>query len=228
MVYRHLLVHHHTFNIARGIGPPPRVRPVAILRTCRLVHREAFDVLYRENHFTDSMLRLPHWSLTQFPHISNTVQNIYHTVFMFEISLAVNIDNFTKLMHEFGTPAGIRRGTLTVKFLLNGRACRSLNWFIQALARFTNFRTIELHTCPFGCRTLEVLGYLEARLTTVLGDAEDGSHAENGLLRFHPINHRNRCREPENGLADWANSLDGIRLKWNDEVTNTEDSPISG
>lgn len=40
-------------------------------------------------------------------------------------------------------------------------------------------------------------------------------------ITVHPINLRNQL---DAGHGDWANCSDGIRLTWNDELTNAEHS----
>lgn len=66
--------------------------------------------------------------------------------------------------------------------------------------------------------------HLKLKLELVLGDSEDLRSEENGLLRFYPLNHRNRLREPEND--DWVDSHDGLRLEWNEAATDADDTEI--
>lgn len=219
MIFRYLLV----YPQALGIGWLGLKPPVAILRASRLIHREAFDILYRENKFVGSFTS-SRWSIIRFPRILDTVQNIEYNVSVLPGPLAGK--GFLKLMHHFGTPStipGTRRGTLTVNFSLEARFHLPLKWLVRPLRRFTNFQTIELHVYRDGRREpmVTVLDYLEAALKPTLGDAEDCSRARNGL-RFHPIDHRNRCKELDDGHGDWGDFLDGIRLGYNDEITNAE------
>lgn len=222
-IFRYLLVSPHLVDIAGWQQDPSSV---AILRTNRLIHREAADVYYRENRFTD-IWKYSGGAIMEFPRILDPLWN-----FDYKVDLPHEFSGslyFLKIMRSLGTPSNTTRGTLTLTFCPDSffpdgaRSCRPLNWFIRALGRCTNFQTIELHVYQWGIRNrfLTKLEYLEARLKPVLGDAEDVSREENGL-RFHPIDHRIRCREMDDGHADWADSLDGIRLGWNDDVT--EDS----
>lgn len=219
MIFCHLLV----YPRALGIGWLGLKPPVAIFRASRSIHSEAFDILYRENKFAGSFTS-SRWSIIQNPRILETVQNIEYNVSVCSGPLAGT--GFLKLMYHFGAPSTIRgtlRGSLTVNFSLDARFRLPLEWFVRPLRRFTNFQTIELHVYRYGRRVsmLKVLDYLEAALKPVLGDAEDCSRAGNGL-RFYPIDHRNRCKEPDDGHGDWGDFLDGIRLRCNDEITNAE------
>lgn len=54
-------------------------------------------------------------------------------------------------MQTYGSPS-IARSTLTIEFFLYGPTALilkdpslRLKWFVRALGRFTNFRTVELH-----------------------------------------------------------------------------------
>lgn len=76
---------------------------VGILRTCRLIHREAFDILYRENLFIESH---QWWPLTQiqFPRVINAIQKL----FIDSMSMQLNNSEvrwFLKLVHHYGNPS---------------------------------------------------------------------------------------------------------------------------
>lgn len=224
MIFRHLLIN------PSGLMMILRQRvPVDILRTNRLIHREAFDVLYRENNFVNCFM-YPDDTLIRFPRVIDMIQNT--SLNIYPSSDRSPMWRLLRFMHWFGNPS-IIRGTLTIDFYFYDVSARlkeniiPLKWFIRALGRFTNFRTIEVHTSHVGGRDLlfEVLDYLEAALEPVLGCAENSSRAGNGL-QFHPLDHRNHRREPSSG--DWADSLDGIRLEWNQDVTDVDDVELPG
>lgn len=67
--------------------------------------------------------------------------------------------------------------------------------------------------------------YLKTALEPELGFADNISSTEHGL-RFHPLDHWNRWREPD--MGDWGDSLDGIRLEWNQDVINADDPETPG
>lgn len=74
-------------------------------------------------------------------------------------------------------------------------------------------------------RSFDMLDYLESALEPVLGSS-DYSSREWKCLRFHLVDYRNRCRELYDG--DWANSLYGIRLEWEEDAGNAEDLETPG
>lgn len=138
-------------------------------------------------------------------------------------------------MPQMGNPS-ITHENLTLTFSLDGTGS---NWFnsprrfVRALGRFTNFRAIELRVSSnssvisLNHIILRVLKYLKLSLEPVLGDAEDDSREGYGVLRFHPLHHRNRLRE-ELDDGDWADSLNGIRLEWDEDSTTANDSETLG
>lgn len=225
MIFRHLLVCPYRLEIP-SLTSRPRL-PIEILSTTRLLYREAFEVFYRENRFAIGGPLFPQDYLIQFPQVVDTMQN-----FCFGIKLEAEFEpdkHFLRFMHHFGNPS-IIRGTLALELWLHGHVVdpeQALlmppRWFLQALGRFTNFQTVEVHTYHIGGRDrlYEVLDYLKTGLEPVLGDAESSSRAGNGL-RFHPRDHRYRSTGPSGG--DWADSLSGMRLEWNQVVTNAADS----
>lgn len=217
MIFRYLLVCPRRVDFGRWESDPSV--SVAILRTCKCIHREAYDVLYRENQFQlPNYMWLPFHSVTRFRRALDTMQNIYVGI---PPSFGILIQTFLSHIHHFGDTS-IIRGTLTVDFFigrLNSRRHRlaawatPLRWLVRALGRFTHFKTIELHISQFDCRDriFDVLEYLEAALEPVLGHSDHGSREGHGL-RFHPLDYRNRLREAT--VGDWADLLDGIRLEW--------------
>lgn len=215
MIFRHLVAFPHVLDLGYwSLWPLPSVD---ILRTCRVIYEEAFHVLYAENRFSNCFMTL-HYSLPRFPQVLNTIRNLYVSIDM-EWKWA-EVEDFLELMHHFGNEnPSVIRGTLTIDFDLNDPSVRPLEWFIRALGRFTNFRIIELHfyICGMRDRIFDVLEYLELALEPMLGRSEYPSREGKGL-RFHPVNHQNRSRVSNDG--DWAGSLEGIRLKWNEDFTD--------
>lgn len=237
MIFRHLLVYPHGMDVGLFATEP---RPsLHILITSRLIHREASGVLYRENLFLNFLGAMHYYLDPRFrtditiPAMAEMIQNVCVQVRLGYIFLAVH--NFLQFMPHLGNedPSNVR-GTLIVRFNLDGTGRRwfvPLRWFIRALGRFTNFRTIELEVFNVFFTdlddpdyTFDVVEYIKLTLEPVFGIAEDLSRERNGLLRFHPFNHRNRLTESENG--DWADYLDGIRL--DEAETKTDDSETPG
>lgn len=236
MIFRHLLVCPHGMDVGLfAIEPRPSLD---ILRTSRLIHREASEVFYGENLFLSSLgamhYYLPRrfWTTNTIPVMAEMIQNVCVEVDLGYIYSAVH--NFLQLMPHLGNDnsSGVR-GTLIVRFNLDHAGHRwfiPLRWFIRALGRFTNFRTIELNACnvfPIDPDdpdyTFYLVEYLKLSLEPVFGSAEDLSRERNGLLRFHPLNHRNRLTESEDN--DWADYLDGIRLDEAETIADDSQTP---
>lgn len=231
MIFHHLLVcpvKSRIWLMTRSSGVR---RPVEILRTSKLIYREAFDVLYRENNFANCLLSKSNF-LRRFPRVIDAIQNIYFKIDLDPVN--VPFDGFLRSMRYFGNPS-IIRGTLTIDFWFGAfhkrplKVCMSpLRWFVRALARFTNFRTIELNLYDFDMvdapeRVMRVLDSFKAGLESVLGRITESTNNRGNSLRFHPLDHRNRARGPS--ADDWADSLsDGIRLEWNQDLINADDS----
>lgn len=236
MIFRHLLVYPYVLAFGRRpLGPQPSLD---ILRTNRLIHREAFDVLYRENRFYDYWSS-PDYSLAEFPRIIDTLQNIHIDVLLCFQHLPFL--TFSKCLEVFGNPR-ITRGTLTVdfQFVIADRHywVNPPNSWVRVLGRFVNFRTIELQCSHVGAGTKDmdptrkqtyhvlVLENFKHALEPVLGFGEDCIREGTHVLRFHPIDHRNRLRQPDHGNR--AGSLDGTRQEWIDDVTNADNSNTTG
>lgn len=221
MIFRYLVV--STGYLRSGLLSPGRRHALGLLGTCKLIDREVFDVLCKGNTFINHF-RSPDCR-TRFWRAIDTIQNVHILVNMPDRSLEMK--EFLSFMQHLGNPS-IIRGILTIDFW--NRPAAPLKWFIRALPRLTNFRTIDLHICspPHdpGCN-LHIREYLETALEPVLGYAIAGrleakTHPWMKGLRFHPRDLRNLRRKPKDG--DWADSLDGIRLEWNTNVTNSDDS----
>lgn len=212
MIFRHLLVSSRPRNHA--VGFPGGQSSLSILETNRLIHREAFDVLWRENSFDYCLYFRP----IQVPRILETIQNIEeHLTLGWGFNTMYDL---VKLMRLFGNSTGVRRGTLSVTFHLSHHTIHHLQPFLRVLTRFDNFRTIELHFFRFGAlnSVFDIIEYAEQALEPIFGRSKYSSREKKGLL-FHPIDHRNRLMALNHGNG--ADSLDGIRLEW-----NTDDAEI--
>lgn len=195
MIFQELLVYPKTLDFGRWtLNPRP---PVAILRTSRLIHREASYVLYRENQFANCSRSL-HYSLACFPQVRDTIQNVHLDIAMNSSSFAIQeVLSFQEL---FGNPS-IIRGTLTLCFVIDGDSAHPFECFTQALSQISNFKTIEFYFDGFGTpdQISNLLEYSKTALEPVLGYAEDFSRKRNNLsdfklkgLRFRPMDHQNR------------------------------------
>lgn len=209
MIFRHLVV------FPRGVAFPLwplRPRPsVNIISTCRLIHREAFHVLYGENQFIDCF-RSPYSPLIQSPRIADAVRNVHMVIDMAYRHL--EIGKFLNLIQHFGDPAIIRH-SLAIDFFVQGPDVTPLTWFVRALGRFTNFKTIELQFYDYLRSDISHLRqHFKTTLKPVLGNAGDFGREGKGL-EFHPVDHRHLRREQD--TDDWADYLDGIRLGWDKE-----------
>ncbi|MCJ1262441.1 hypothetical protein MMC22_002311 [Lobaria immixta] len=220
MIFRYLVV--STGYLRPRRLSPERRHALGLLGTCKLIHREVFDVWWKENTFWN-YFRSPDWPIIRFGRAIDTIQNVQILVDVRDRSLEMK--EFLNFMHHLGNPS-IIRGTLTVIFWNCFKG--PLKWFIRALGRSTNFKTVYLEfngSLHDQRLNLYIPEYLKTALEPVLGYAdrlEAKLHPRMKGLRFHPLDRRNLRREPKDG--DWADSLDGIRLEWNTNVTNSDDS----
>lgn len=239
MIFRHLLIDPYGMNV-RDLGSPPDLKrsttpsSLNIFRACRLIHREAFEVFYKENvfwYFLGDMHRnLDSYALNRipFPLIVDTIQNLDVTIYLPDrLHRLAAIEDFLKFMPHIGRPS-IIRGLFKVTFTLNGHSPQTssiyLRWFVRALGRFTKFRTIELHFLnhfynPYRKPDVISAKYSKFALEPVLGPAF--SSEEDYGLRFHPVDHLNRLGGPDD--VDWADHLGGLRLEWNEDSANAKD-----
>lgn len=228
MILRHLLVNPNCLPDMSGFDNPFRPPPdLSILRTSKLIHQEAFDVLYRENRF-DRSFWYPSSPITRFPRIVDTIQNIGT-----EIYLGEPVSGFTEpppevamlmnLIQIFGNHSIIRRNFVLELFI--EPSPQPLKFLVRALGRFTNFRTITLQIWSYwDLRNgfSEWCELLKSALEPVLGYAEeieilDWMPSAIGL-RFHPVDFQNRSREPHDGDPG------GIRPGCNETLTDTDES----
>ena len=239
MIFRHLLVHPTTLPDISSNDQPfsDDFLPVgefypdlSILRTSKLIHREAFDVYFKENQF-DCLFWEPSFPIFQFPRIVNTMQNIETRMDLSApYSDSTDIAAFIKLMRFFGNHSVIR-GNLVLDLHIDPTPYY-VKWLVGALGWFTNFRMINLHLNYLGPKAsendfLEWCEHLKTALEPVLGYAEEFEVPEwlftaTGL-RYHPVDHHNQSREPDDGDCDYS---DVDRRGWNETLTDTDDSGI--
>ena len=223
IIFRHLLVR---ANSLPGIWSDDeddesfsdhKVSPdLSILRTSKLIHREAFDVYYKENRFNCHFWSTPS-PISQFPQIVNTMQNFKAAMYLGpKILDSRDAADFRKLTQLFGNHSVIRRN-LVLELHIDPNP-HSRKWLVKALGPFTNFRMINLRlyfTAPKVRHNdcIEWGEHIKTALEPVLGYAEefevlDWWRTATGL-RFHPVDHHNQSRAPDDGDCDF---LDGIRL----------------
>lgn len=214
MVFRHLLIAPNGLWLENWSKIPRP--PVDILRTSKLIYREALDVFYGENWFWDCCHPRLFPTLGPFPRVIDAIRNLHVNLNVWNRGSTYERREYFNLIHHFGK-SSIIRGTIVIEYGINGLDTEPLKFYIRALRGFTSFRTIELHFKDYdGNRFFPLLAWVKATLTSALGDAEDFDLADWTLatragLRFHPIDRRTLRRG-----GDWADFLDGIRLEWNE------------
>ena len=216
MIYRHLLVHPSPQGGALAFWPGGLRPDIGIMRTNRLIHREAFNVLYRENTFGGEFFNpLGSSTLSQFPRLIDAMQNLELLIRPSERSSGMR--KFTSLIRHFGNPC-IIRNTLAVHFDMfdanyESTSLDSLDWFLLALTFFTHFRTVELvfnDLVPSESTRISRNQHVAFKLEPMLGSAESFDDQGTGL-RFRPLDHENLQREPDN--VDWADIVAKISLE---------------
>lgn len=130
---------------------------------------------------------------------------------------------FIGTIQHFGDPA-IPRDRFTVYFLRCTDFCRRhLNYFLRALGRFTNFRTLAVFINFYFSPVQSVAPLyenIENRLRFVLGPVRSRA-PEDGLTFFLQ---RFLDAQPPRENTDWVNRLEGIRLEEVEEETNVDES----
>lgn len=216
MIYRHLLV--SPSGLPNCVFPlevrPLEPRPdVSILRTSRLIHREAFDVLYRENTFVD-YFRSPYSPVSRSPRVMSAIHNVEIELDLWAKSVsyeAREMERFLDFVKLYGNLSTIR-GTLSLKIFLKPPSRRALMWFVRAVSRLQNFKILVLYFDNSSLHVFHLRKWLQTALEPVFGSAElweKVGHKEKGL-KFHPVDHRNLSRQPND--ADWEEFLNEIRL----------------
>lgn len=215
LVYRHLLL--ELFPLAMYL--PAAVFP-AILNTCKLIRREAFQVHFGENTFCLGLL-LPRLSILSIQPIRDTVRNIDILVLLNDPSPNRSKLSFIHLIHELGSQTKTR-GTLLIDFVAKPPVrIDLLSWYARGLPRFTNFRTIRVEFFGTSART-----HANRFCSLLCPNHELGSspffgpveYFANGRgLQFHPQKYLDSL--PLEVEVDWMENLDGVRLRWNEDPT---------
>lgn len=185
----------------------------AILWTCRLIHREAFEIFYGENVFNMSFTHP--YSILSNRLIHDAIRNVFFDVRLNDPSPNLRRANFINLIHEFGSPT-IVGGTLHIIFRVAPYCNYLINWIARGVPRFTNFRTVLLEFSSSSEHSLakslcpEFRDRYQSTLTPIFGPAL--SCADRCHLEFHPRAYL-KSLPPEVDI-DWMDYLDGIRLNW--------------
>lgn len=236
-VFRYLLLKPHPLS---DVEPIP-----AILSTCQLIRREAFQVIYGENFFDIDFYPYLSSMLTN-QHIRDAIQNIHFEPELYGLSASRTDDALScyalaylsrlkmiTLVREFGSPA-IVRGTLNIIFHVGAYENSMFPWFLKAVHRFTNFRIIQfefhagfplIHADDFPDLPLaeklcpHLCDVLQHSLTPVFGPAQ--AFANGCGRRFYPQRYLSSL--PLKVDVDWPDYLDGIRLDWNRDPTNADE-----
>lgn len=224
MIFRHLLFHPpgiETASFSTTFRPA-----VDLLRTNREIHREAFDILYRENRFY-SYVGFAYFAPIRSPRVVHAIQNIGINLTVYKEVIPPS--GFLELGRIYGKTSTIR-GSLVIILWSFTEILHPLTWFVPAMGEFTNFKKIELELFDGYGRVSDlylsqVCNYLQTNLEHVFGHAERFEKACNEYgrrkcLRFYPVDHQNRerNRDREQRTDDLADSLDGIRLEWNEPL----------
>lgn len=189
-VFRDLLLEHRPLSTC-WLGADYQPFP-AILNTCTLIRREAFEVMYGENIFNIDFLHATD-SILNNQEISDTIQNVQFEARLDEPPPHQSQWDFLKLIQVFGSPS-ILRGTLNIIFHVGAHHNGLFDWFEGLLPRLANFKTIRVemvlgadsaqdHRAALLAATL--LNMLEVNFTPLFGPAV--FFRANGVgLDFHP------------------------------------------
>ena len=179
-----------------------------------MIHKEAFDVFYKENTFNTWLWDQPYktsYKITRSSQVVNTIQSIETHANLRTFSEDSDFENsyyefsnsdlreLVNAMHHLGNSSMTRRG-LVVKLEID--TPRLLKKFVRALGKFTNFRVVELHLLEGSDLASNSLSewceYLKTALEPVFGYAEEWENDRDRWrlgargLRFHPVDHQNR------------------------------------
>ena len=197
-----------------------------VLNASMQLRREALQALYDENIFFVGFL---HPRLSEVPYVlpSDTISSLHFNVRLNDKSPAYcNKLIFITAILQYGSP-DIIRGMLSIIFQVHPND-EHIAWFTRSLARFTNFRTIQLEFWPFersaNSRCLELIREHEEILASSLGPARilTGGY---GMV-FHPQRHVNSL--PPVIEVDWTEFLTGTRLIFNDPPMEVIEAESSG
>lgn len=213
MIYRHMFhwpVVISLSNLRSSIPGRSETKPVPpLLATCKLIYKEAFEVLWGENCYI--------WPGSPHPPLLPSIyQRIVDTIQKLEVNLAPRAGSpayLIKLIREFGNSTMIR-GVLDVKFSLYSPRFfdkKILGRYLTCLSAFTNFKVISIQF-RYNYKPLFLdshpFQWTAEALQPRLGLAKH--LADNCTLQFHPQDHLNLQRSQQ--VVDWMDLLDGIRL----------------
>lgn len=184
--------------------------------TSWFIYRESSNFFYRENTF--EVRFHPVFLMYPSPRICDRIQNLTIDVSLSSHSLQPWV-RFIGLIDQFGDPA-IIRGTFSIHFQLSFRSqrpfCPNLNWLLQCLRRFANFRLVNvdlMNELETELITAMHYSFVENALGPRLGPAT--RHATGIGLAFSPQRFLHAQRLRRN--ADWMDLLDGIRIDSNQD-----------
>ena len=210
MIFRHLLVRTQTLDMKYSDTSVN----LDILKTSKLIHREAFDVFYKENSFDTWLWERP-IPITRSPRVIDTIQSIVTSIDLRAYRSGLkffrdDMHTLTDVKRDLGN--SITRRSLVVYVYINNR--RELNGLVRALGRFTSFRVVELrlHRIPYypDDEFPQFCEHLKTALEPMLGYAEEFKILNRILLatglRFHPVDHQNRSRDPDDGDCDYLDT----------------------
>ncbi|MCJ1263362.1 hypothetical protein MMC22_003232 [Lobaria immixta] len=215
MIYRHLLVRSDALPQYWWYWPHEPPPDGNILKTCRLIYKEASHVLYTENAFRDFFwCSYPGGGGLGSPRIREILQNLHFELQVIQQKRdykAVEMCTFKKFGKLYGYPSAIR-GRLTVILKPYKPYKQELPWLARALSRFVNFKTIELYLDNKFLDCVHVLEWLQTALEPMLGRAEvvEKFGYRGKGLQFHPVDQRDLSKGPDD--ADWVEFLNGIHL----------------
>ena len=196
LIYRHLLLHHDLSQLWWHSVPQ---NYLAVLKTNRLINREASSVFYQENTFADCFWS-SYFRMALPPGVIDMLQNVQLTLFVDGTEEAAKpfkedtVATFWKFIKRFGNQS-IVRNTLAVTLWVDRfamPAMPAMPWFTSRLGRFTNFRTIELSFRDSRVPPSDITNireYVQTALEPMLGHAEEFENDgfEVKCLRFHPL-----------------------------------------
>lgn len=120
-----------------------------LLRTCKLINKEAFEALWANPKFIYRDPYLPPRHPPQWPISKHIRMRLVDTIQSLDVNIVMKKPStkFVHLIQEFGNPARIRRFLKvtfsTARFDSFLYDC-PITWFLTGLCTFTNFKTVDL------------------------------------------------------------------------------------
>lgn len=214
MIYRELFHHPITFSLES----PEFVNIPALLATCKLINKEAFEVIWGENTY--------YWSTYTPPLLPSILHRIEDTIQRLHVSVRLSCystfsDEIFYLIDRFGKPAKIRGLLVMTCFLDNDEFVegRTRKLFISALGRFTNFRSVQIVLVQ-KYQKVHISDYFYRWIAKIMQPRLGPSkpHADEVAIVFQPNDYLYAQQQQE--TVDWMDLLDGIRLDWNGDGTS--------